>query len=445
MKIVQLIVDNIPLELIEKLNKQGDSALIKSIRQGNIDELKEIYKKIENSFEKGLMSFEKFKQICNLKNNSGFSALHEAVIWSKLEILTFLIEQKVNKQTVFDPKLKDHNGNTLLHLCFQRKFCVQSNFKIDKNVQIKIFEIIFSFGLNLNEINNDGFAAIHCSDISNEFFQMLLENGCDILILNSFNKNALICQIELGLAYNVESLLKFMKNKNMIEMINFQGIDKALDKNLNSILHLLFSIDSIECVEFIFERDIKQLSNLFEYKNNKGETPLIVALNQLSIHCINFFINKIKNRNNHDIIEIIKNFRDFQGDSLLHISASFNNTHLINSLIDICKFDPNIKNEIMDEFTDGGTPIHIAAMKGSLDSLKILLNSKAEINNQNNPNMDTPIHLSIRFKQYETTKVLLEMGADTSIFNRQKMTPIDEVEMIDEESIILLFFKENRE
>lgn len=72
----------------------------------------------------------------------------------------------------------------------------------------------------------------------------------------------------------------------------------------------------------------------------------------------------------------------------------------------------------------GCTIVHMVAKAGNVDALKVLIESKADINAVNN-RKTTPLHLACRKGNFEAVKLLLMSKADPRIRNK-KGTPIDE-------------------
>lgn len=97
----------------------------------------------------------------------------------------------------------------------------------------------------------------------------------------------------------------------------------------------------------------------------------------------------------------------------------------------------NIENETMDEFSDGGLPIHLAAMHGSAKALKLFVLYGQIINSQKNLSLDTPLHLACRFKAKDCVKLLLEAGANRTLENVNGQT----AEQITKDEDIKKFFE----
>lgn len=111
-----------------------------------------------------------------------------------------------------------------------------------------------------------------------------------------------------------------------------------------------------------------------------GRTPFMIAALANNIEKMNLLLNKGANIN----------ATDKEGKTALHI-ASFTNPKLIKQLID-AGADLNLKDK------DGNTAMHLAASWGRLDSIKILLENKININAINNDGY-TPLGLALFYMQ----------------------------------------------
>ena len=68
------------------------------------------------------------------------------------------------------------------------------------------------------------------------------------------------------------------------------------------------------------------------------------------------------------------------------------------------------------DFKTGNMSLHIAAQNGHLDIVKLLVKSRAALN-QGNKNGNTPLHMAIGYNFYEVAKFLISSGANLSIKN----------------------------
>ena len=71
---------------------------------------------------------------------------------------------------------------------------------------------------------------------------------------------------------------------------------------------------------------------------------------------------------------------------------------------------------------DDETPLHIAAVVGSVECVKLLLNYGADINVVDEDN-NTPLHWACSSGMLDTVKHLVKNGARTDIINTHEETP----------------------
>lgn len=83
-----------------------------------------------------------------------------------------------------------------------------------------------------------------------------------------------------------------------------------------------------------------------------------------------------------------------------------------------------MKNGIMDKDNFGITPLHRACAAGHVDTVSLLLDRGAMINDRN-MNGSTPLHYAASNDRVDVVKLLLERGADYSILNGNGFAPLD--------------------
>ena len=86
----------------------------------------------------------------------------------------------------------------------------------------------------------------------------------------------------------------------------------------------------------------------------------------------------------------------------------------------------------------GLTPLLKACENALPMTIKVLLDKKADIHFVHASTGDTALHIIARCKKpqaYDCVKILLDYGAEHSIHNKAKKTPIDEAEQCGNKSI----------
>ena len=154
------------------------------------------------------------------------------------------------------------------------------------------------------------------------------------------------------------------------------------------------------------------------------------------------------------IIFLNENSNIYQKSNLLHHGAFANSLEILQNSIDTC--------DIEEKNADGNTALHIAAIFGGAEVLDFLLDSGANINEENNRGLlpfelarqtqnsdntrlllwrDCPIHRAIVLNDEEKIRNLLLQGADIDLQDSQGNTPLHLAAQIDGQ--IMKFFIEN--
>lgn len=184
--------------------------------------------------------------------------------------------------------------------------------------------------------------------------------------------------------------------------------------------------DALEIIKYLLSYPDLDI-NIQDFQ---GETPLHYAVKYikddeltlinalLTIKDINPFIKDYSGKTPFDYAKegsrnkilqaLIDNKYGSDQDSLLHLAADNGDSETVRYLIkkDI---DTNLRN------ISYHTPLHLAAGKGHMDVIKILI-----MEGKANPNIfdarsSTPLHYAINNKQFDAVKLLFELGADINI------------------------------
>lgn len=116
-------------------------------------------------------------------------------------------------------------------------------------------------------------------------------------------------------------------------------------------------------------------------------------------------LSAVKSANIEEIKKLILaykiNYKDALGDTLLHIALKTNSTLVINFLLDQIGVDLDAKNVL------GQTPLHIAAMNGQLDNLKLLI-SKGANPKDTDRYQNNLLHIAAKANQSKVIEHLLD-------------------------------------
>jgi ankyrin repeat protein len=86
--------------------------------------------------------------------------------------------------------------------------------------------------------------------------------------------------------------------------------------------------------------------------------------------------------------------------------------------------DDTMKNEIIEKGQFGMTPLHRACVSRNVDTVSLLLDKGAMINDRNKDGW-TPLHYATTNDRADVANLLLEKGADYSILNGDGLAPLD--------------------
>jgi ankyrin repeat protein len=86
----------------------------------------------------------------------------------------------------------------------------------------------------------------------------------------------------------------------------------------------------------------------------------------------------------------------------------------------------------------GDTPLHVAAVRGSVHLTAGLLDPGSDINARGEHGY-TPLHEAVEQGHFDTVRLLLERGADAEITNSDGQTPLALARLLEHPSIAGLF------
>jgi ankyrin repeat protein len=110
------------------------------------------------------------------------------------------------------------------------------------------------------------------------------------------------------------------------------------------------------------------------------------------------------------------NAKNANGVTPLHIAAFRGNLEVLNVLLK-ANADPNAVDD------EGSTPLHQAVASGHIDCVKALIQAGANINAKDNT-LSTPLNVAAYHKFDDIAALLLESGADPNIPNDREFTPL---------------------
>ena len=249
---------------------------------------------------------------------------------------------------------------------------------------------------------------------------------------------------------NQETVEKEISNNNYEEEI-FDSIDSEDEENIKDILS-------------------KRKLPIWDYrdKENKNSTVLNISVYKKSFNITKLLIEYCKNNNSSKLEEFLNasnddgltplHYASFKGEisivkllienganikqkttnglNVIHYCSQGNKVNiLIYFYLKLREKTNNVKKEyelFKEKDKAGSSPLHWAVYSGSEDILLYLLNldifdseeEKRNFINGKDSQKYTPLHLSVASKSVRILMHLLQNGADTSIVNKKRQTPL---------------------
>ena len=362
------------------------------------------------------------KKIDEIKKQHGFSNLD--LVKGKLSKAVPLTEDKVNKFKRLQDEtreeaikliddfinlltkyleMKDINGQTPLHLAAMSKFSlsheiinqiIEFNFFIlDETWEdyLSIFSELQTLEIKVERMNQDPRS---CQRIEKELIAILGENMIKKDLTKYYKK----------------------KKKEMVsKLINIQ------DNNGDNLLHICS-----------YHGNYKIINKLIYYgadktiHNKENQIPVDIAKDN-RVREVLTNLNEAAKASNEDNIEKLVNFGKDLNERLsifslapIHkiIESTEKNKHDVLQKMLLLGSDPNIKD------SNGWTALHYAAQNGDFESVKILIDKKADINSFSN-NGRTPLHLAAKMNRkkivnYLVDKILEKYKSNSQIYLNAK-------------------------
>jgi len=207
--------------------------------------------------------------------------------------------------------------------------------------------------------------------------------------------------------------LLFTENKlaAIVAGITFSAINMI--ERMMTILTIILIIIGVIFVLIVFKTIIASLTTRKILKN-KSLDEIIDFIASINQNKLTPFMRLTIAVGRKDVLSFLlsKDFRDDDGETLLHRAAMSGNTDIAKFLIDNGA-DVNAKG-----FKDS-RPLHWACLFKQFDVAKLLLDSGADVNAFNYK--QTPIFYAVHQKHIELVNLLIKRGASVDIKNRRKL------------------------
>uniref|UniRef100_A0A8D8A120 Ankyrin-1 n=1 Tax=Culex pipiens TaxID=7175 RepID=A0A8D8A120_CULPI len=377
----------------------------------------------------------------NLKNKSSDTPLDLALKLFHLDVVKYLHHECNAVTNLFNAGMSDFlsnsagknclivqiSENTVNCTCTDIAETVEAECTVKNAIRTCLF-----VNMDFNLRDNNGNSALHLVAKSGciEAMKILCKNKVQINGQNIEGKTPLHFAVKNG-------------SYHLVEFLVSQGSDLTLtDKTGNTVLHSAAKVCDEKMINTLIEMFRSQSLSL-DTENFNGKSPLYIALNGCKETTVKLLLDAGANINSLSSLQFEYNFRlsqiidlwKFSGttfqclldktnkcllkdENLLRLAADLGCEKSVKILIEagmninaiffIESLQPWLKNK-PDSSTK--TALHIAAQRGHNDVIKLLINSKADVNIQNGKGQ-SPLHFSPTPKTYN---LLVREGANENV------------------------------
>jgi ankyrin repeat protein len=377
---------------VNKVNNKGKSPLDVACYFGRKNLVRALIKKNAKVFD---------------RDNTKTSPLHSATFRGHTEIMEILLSHGAN------PDHKAYEGATALHLAAMHK-------------DVKASQILLNADADIHKKNAQGYTALHVAAEYDtvDLIKVLLDHDPTILSeLNQDFRTALHISTMKGNAKTSQALLNHGADPTLSTHQGHTPLHFAAHSgNVQTIEILLNSRASINaqdhsgktplhyaCIKGNLNATLTLLSKGVDPRipDKKGNTPLRTAILSNRRNIVHTFIEKGVNLTEHNNA----------GDPLLHTAVKNGYFPVVLEL----SLTRNIDLDARDR--QGLSALHLATVKGDLQSLVQLLAMDADVNTSGAGGY-TPLHLAAQTGQVRAISLLLNKGADATKPTDDGTTPI---------------------
>ena len=260
---------------------------------------------------------------------------------------------------------------------------------------LDVLKVLRNSGEDIHQVNRDGINSIMQASLGSgdcETVRWLIEQGVDVNHSDKDGSTAVHCAAQKG---NLD-VLKLLHNSET----NIHQVD---NKGNNSILYALWGTGDYDIVRWLVEQGVD-----VNHSNDDGFS---------AVHCAaekgNLNVLKLLHNSEVNIHQVLSNGKN----SIM--SALFGNGdyETVRWLVEQ-GLDVNHSNK------DGFTAAHCAALKGNLNVLKLLHNSGANIQQQNNRGKNSIMFALSGTGDSDTVRWLLEQGVNVNHSNKDGLTAV---------------------
>lgn len=259
-----------------------------------------------------------------------------------------------------------------------------------------IIELLLEYGSDINALDNFSRSPAHYAALRGQqnALLFLLHNNALMFGDNEGNTPLHLC-CSNGHNACVKALLYFMEfsdSKLDINVQNNQG---------DTPLHLSFKWGYSDIIQILIEQDADPL-----VCNRRRQTCLDCAHNSKLVETFSVRKKKITERVRKSSIEITSQQKMI---GKIITATSDGDIRLVQHYLGIDNENQNVLKfvDVNGSNHKGYNPLHVAAMHGHIDILKLLIGYGADINSMTNSEQYTALHLAVQNKKSEVIDVLL--------------------------------------
>jgi len=338
--------------------------------------------KIIHKHENDLLKFiiPKFYDV-NKKDNSGETPLMYAIKSKNVDIMNYLREQGA------DDRHESHY-HTILTLTIQ-------------NQDLNILQWLVDHGANVNQVNSIGNTALTeaIRGKKETLVKYLIDHGAQVNQEPEFGDRHLISAIKT-------------KSIKIVEWLVDSGIILTPNETYYPLLETV-KTQNLEMVKSIIEKGGAE-TNINEEEDQKGNTPLIVAINNNSLNILQYLMNHgadIHKKNKWGISPFIMAMRQ-------------DNTKIIEI---IRKNSCSSSHENCDEEVEEkeiANDVFVSIVQGNLENLKHLVNNGTDLNMIKDENDKSPLIYAIEKENIDIVKYIISCGVDINSQDKDKKIPL---------------------
>ncbi|CBI36637.3 unnamed protein product, partial [Vitis vinifera] len=193
-------------------------------------------------------------------------------------------------------------------------------------------------------------------------------------------------------------------SSHALELQNLNSASIQLTPNKNTVLHIAAQFGQLKCVVWIIQHYSADSSPL-QRPNLKGDTPLHLAGREGHLEVAKALIP------DNTMLRMTNN----ENDTALHEAVRYNHSKVVKLLI---KEDPEF--EYGANFS-GGTPLYMAAERGSRDLVKIIIEStNRDLTKEVDENGWSPLHCAAYSGYVSIVAQLLDKSDESVVYLRVK-------------------------